>query len=313
MKNIIKSLMIGLAAVALLASCEDKDKNVEIDPYATNWIYLEKPSMTAYNAMFTASSGWVLPFDSLQTVSRARCTKPAPADVKVTMKIDESLVAAYNDAHATDYEFLTGVVLEKNTLTIPKGEYVSVDTVKVVHNSDHQDLTANGTKTYLLPVVIDSYNGSLTKSEQSVVYLTYSATEVIGHVVKEYVGTEIDKANWHVTYDGADITSVVKGSGYRTIRQGGEIIVDFGAMYDVKTFGVEFDWSISYAGKSFTLAYSEDGVNYTEAGEYFNDPVALAVIVEFFDSVPCRYFKVVMGPPVSYSSDLQTIRATSAN
>lgn len=303
--------MIGLAAVSLLASCA-KEEATGTDPYATNWLYLEKPSTTAFSGTFTANNGWVVPFEEEQTISRVRCTKPAPQDVKVTLKIDESLVAVYNEAHGTDYELLTGVVLETNTLIIPKGEYISTETLKVVHNGDHQDLIENGTKTYLLPIAIASSTGSLTRSEQGITYLTYSASEVLGHVVQSYVGTEISKNAWTVTYDGTDITYTVKGTGYKTIREGGEIILDLGDQYNLKTFGVEFDYSMSYAGESYTLAYSEDGVTYTDAGEYFNEFNQLELIVEFYEVLSCRYIKVTMGAPLSYSSDLQTIVATTA-
>lgn len=304
--------MIALAATALFAGCAKEEGPV--DPYSVNWGYLEKPSVTSYSALFTAASGWVEPFEELQVISKARCTKPAPKDIKVNVKIDESLVAAYNAEHGTNYALLTGVKLEKDYLTIPKGQYVSNDTIKVVHTTDHQDLLENGTSVYLLPVVIDNFTSSLTKSEQSVAYLTYSATEVLGRVIREYIGTEIDRSGWTVTYDGTDITNIAtKNSGYKTIKKGGEIIMDLGTQYDVKTVGVEFDYSISYAGKSFSVAYSEDGTNYTEAGEYFNEYETLKVIVEFFDPLPCRYIKITMGAPLYYSSDLDELRATTAD
>lgn len=305
--------MIAFAAVALLAGCVQKEE-VAVDPYATNFVYLKAPGLNTFNALFTAAGGYVQPFEEEQKlVVEVRSTKAAPQDVKVTIDSDESLVAAYNEANGTDYELLTGIDIQDLNITLKKGEYVSADTLRISHDL-HEDLMEKGTKTYILPITITDFTGSLTKSEKATFYLFYNVTEVVGRVVKDYVGTEVDRSGWTVTHNGDDITrTATSSSGYRTIPTGDAIIVDMGAMYDLKSFGVEFDWSISYAAKSVSLYYSEDGENYTEAGEYFNEFTQLNLIVEFFDVVHCRYVKIVMGAPLSYSCDLNQLHATTAN
>lgn len=305
--------MIAFAAIALLAGCAQKEE-ATLDPYATNFVYLKAPGLNTFNALFTAAGGYVQPFEEeQQLVVEVRSTKAAPQDIKVTIDSDESLVAAYNEANGTDYELLTGIDVKDLNITLKKGEYVGADTLRIAHDL-HEDLMEKGTKTYILPITITDFTGSLTKSEKATFYLFYNVTEVVGRVVKDYVGSEIDRSGWTVTHNGNDITrTATSSSGYRTIPTGDEIILDLGAKYDVKSLGVEFDWSISYAAKSVSLLYSEDGMTYTEAGEYLNEFTQLNLIVEFFDVIPCRYFKIVMGAPLSYSCDLNQLRATTAN
>lgn len=301
--------MIALAAAALFSGCAKEEGPV--DPYSVNWCYLQDPSMTTFDGFFTAASGWVVDYGENQTITQARCTKPAPQDIKVKLKIDASLVAEYNQKHETEYEMMTGVQLAKTVLTIPEGKYVSADTLTVMHN-EHADLIENGTKSYLLPIVVESVEGPATQSEKSVIYLVYNASKVLGRILTDYVGTQLDRTNWVVTQNGTDITEYAVGGWDTYIREGDEIILDMGAKYDVRALGIQFyNYYYYYAAYSFKLSYSEDGVTYTDAGEYFNENSSSLVIVEVFDNLPGRYIKIVIGQPfTSWGMYLDELYAT---
>lgn len=306
--------MIAFAAVALLAGCAQKEEG-PVDPYSVNWLYFEAPLTNSFEAIFSKEFGFLDPFQEQQNIPfTIRTTKPAPTDSKITVSVDESLVAVYNEANGTDYQMLSGVQIAKSEVLLKKGEYLSIDTLRVTH-LDHDDLMSAGDKTYLIPITVTDLPGSFEKSERAIFYLFYTVSETtaLGRVEKDYFGTQIDRSAWKVTYYGYDITSTVTAdSGYQSTYQGDEVFVDLGDMYDVKCFGVEFDYSMSYAGKSYSLAYSEDGVTYTDAGEYFNDYYQLKLIVKFFRTLHCRYIKITIGEPYSWGCDLDELRATVA-
>lgn len=300
--------MIGLAATALFAGCAKEEGPV--DPYSVNWAYLEVPKGTEYTLEFSTLGEWVTSMNEVQKFTRLRCTKPAPSKVTATIAIDESLVAAYNEKNGTSYELLPGAKLEKTTLVIEQGQYASADTIKVIHEG-FDEILANGSKSYLLPVTVTSLEGDVTKSEKGTFFVVYEAKELIGRIGYDYVGVELtNKSEWTCTSsEGVNLPKVINGnaSDYQWLRSGGGwvdgteyITIDLGATYKIKSFGLRY-YAWYYSTDQYSLFFSVDGENYTDGGNYVNDGNS-SLIAEFFAPIEARYIKIWNGT-VSYYDD----------
>lgn len=315
MKNIIKSLMIGLAATALFAGCAKEEGPV--DPYSVNWAYLESPKGTEYSMKFSTIGEWIATVDTVQKFTRFRCTKPAPAKLIATVVIDESLVSAYNEKNGTSYELLPGASLEKTTLVIEPGQYTSTDTLKVVH-SGFDAILENGTKSYILPIAITNVTGSdnVSKSEKSVFYVKYEAAELFAQVVNNFVGVELtNKDQWTCTSStGADFVNIIDNStgSYQWIRRNGDwqngsdtMVIDLGDTYTIQSFGAMY-YAWYYASDQISIEFSTDGENYTDAGTYLN-PGNKTLIVQFFAPIEARYLKIQNGTAAYYDEYYGTV------
>lgn len=316
MKNIIKSFMIGLAAVALLSGCAQKEEATN-DPYATNFVYLKAPLASTYRATFSTGGNWKNKPDSIAYFTQPRCTKPAPQDIKVTVEIDESLVEAYNTANGTDYAFLSNIEIMQKELTIKKGEYVSVDTVKT-RLTDYDTFLEAGTMNYIVPVrMTNTTAGKL--SETNTFYIFYEASALFAEVTNKYTGVKMNRSNWKIYKDnigGKDITSTLTdGSTYSDVfgseYRGHEIVlyVDLGDVYsNIVNIGVEpYGNYSSYNALNTKVEISVDNVTYKDLGTYYTYDKAPAVL-DLYDPQEARYIRLTgYDPQSSYGWDIGEI------
>lgn len=305
MKNIFKSFMIALAAVALLSACAQKEESV-VDPYATNFVYLKAPLSTTYRATFSTGGNWKNKPDSVTNFTQIRCTKPAPQDIKVTVEIDETMVEAYNAANGTEYQFLPQVELVQNDFVIKKGEYVSTDTLKTVI-TDYAPILAAGTQSYIVPIkMTKTSNGVLSESNHF--YVFYEASMLFAEIVNNvYSGTKLDRSAWKIYVDefgGRDVTSTLTDNTNYTdvyyLWSGTVLCIDLGAVYEnIVNIGIHH-YSYNYTAGSIKVEVSEDNVTYKDLGTYDCKQVGNAVL-DLYDPQVARYIKVTGYDPISSS------------
>ena len=321
MKNIIKSLMIGLAAVALSAGCTDKEEPTGTDPYATNFVYLSSPKATSFRATFSTQGVWKLKPEETQVFTPVYCTKPASGDIKVSMKIDESLVAKYNEENGTEYQFLPEVKLASDKLTIKSGEYVSVDSLKLVH-TDYESIVSGGTAKYLVPIVVTEVAGTavLTESRPSVFYFFYDAAMLFAEITNQYTGVKIeDRSGWKIYEDeigGYDLTSTLTDDSYYTDEWWYApvvLYVDLGQIYEnITNIGIRWyaDYA-SYSSDTIQVEVSDDNIEYKDLGTYNCGGVSPTVL-DVYDPQQARYLKITLGEPYSLSTDVCEIYVATA-
>lgn len=197
MKKFWKYLAISAIAVGALpmASCSDDDA---VDPYTLNYCYVYQPNSTYAQLEYKANGEFLVDIANPLQVMPVRLTKPATRDLNITVAIDESLVAEYNEANGTSYKFLTGCSIINPTLKIKAGEYISTKTVTetipdpddesgegtisnqvVVNDSitvSFGDMSGfrTGDVDLILPIVITNGDGT-TISKSSRIFLTFSS------------------------------------------------------------------------------------------------------------------------------------------
>lgn len=311
--------MIAFAAVALLAGCAQKEE-ATADPYATNFVYLKAPLSSTYRATFSTGGTWKTKPDSVMNFMQARCTKPAPQDIKVTVEIDESMVETYNAANGTDYKFLTDIELVSEQLLIKKGEYVSVDTLKT-KLTNYDGFLEAGTQKYIVPVRMTSTTAG-TLSESNSFYIFYDAAALFAEITNKYSGTKMDRSGWKIYKDeigGKDITSTLTdGSTYTDVYgseyRGHEIVlyVDLGQVYDnICSIGVEpYGNYASYNALNTKVEISVDNVDYKDLGTYYTYTTSPAVL-DLFDPQEARYIRLTgYDPQSSYGWDIGEINVS---
>ncbi len=314
--------MIGLAAVALLASCEDKDKNVEIDPYATNFVYLKAPLSSTYRATFSTGGTWKIKPDEVVEFMQVRCTKPAPQDIEVTVSIDESMVESYNALNDSEYQFLSEAELFQEKLVIKKGQYVSEDTIKLRHTNIDAMLEA-GTQSYMIPVKITSVSSG-TMSESGSFNIFYEASMLFAEITNTYTGVKItDRTGWKIYKDqigGKDITSTLTdGSNYTDVYGSdykGTVVlyIDLGKQCDnITNVGVEhYANQGSYAATEMQVEVSTDNVQYKSLGTYRTSGYGTAVL-DLYEPQSARYIRITgYDPTSSYGWDIGEINVATA-
>lgn len=311
--------MIAFAAVALLDGCAQKEE-ATLDPYATNFVYLKAPLSSTYRALFSTGGTWKTQPDTVMSFMQARCTKPAPQDINISLEIDESMVETYNAANGTDYKFFAHVELLSEQLLIKKGEYISVDTLKTRITNFDSFLEA-GTQKYIVPVRMTNASAG-TLSESSSFYIFYDAVELFAQLTDTYSGVKMDRSGWKIYKDaigGKDITDMltdgslytdVYGSEYR----GHEIVlyVDLGQVYNnISCIGVEpYGNYAQYNALNTKVEISMDNVEYKDLGTYYTYTTAPAVL-ELFEPQEGRYIRITgYDPQSSYGWDIGEINVS---
>ena len=149
MKKILMAVLVSLVA---FTACENYgDDNHKFD----NVVYLASTS----DAQLTTFSNTRATYDcALQAV----LTYPAGQDVTVSLRVDPSLVAAYNARYGTEWQMLDSKYysLLSETVTIPAGKTTS-DAVtlrlrELTGEGDEQTGALPIDETYLVPVRIGS-------------------------------------------------------------------------------------------------------------------------------------------------------------
>ena len=214
-----------------MASCSDDET---VDPYTLNYCYVYQPYSTYAQVEYKANGQFLVDIANPLSVMPVRLTKPAPKDMNITVSIDESLVAEYNEANGTEYVFLTGCSVLNSPLKIKAGEYISTKTVEqgsVVVDEEGNEIVVTettlvndsisvsfgdmsgfmtGESDYILPLVITNADGA-TISKSSRIFLTFSSTYRANKVSSNYtnfVSVDIEADGWQTAYKNLTVDQV---------------------------------------------------------------------------------------------------------
>lgn len=296
MNKLIKSILIGFAAVAVFAGCA-KEEEGPVDPYSVNWTYILAPGVSTFNAIVSDAGEVIVPFDTLDlNVNQLRCTKPYA--VSASFEIDESLVAAYNEANGTDCLFFEHASLINDHLSIEKGAYISADTLKVTYDIEGiNSMLASVTSPteYVLPITMTELKGDGQMSEKHIVYIVYKVVVLTAQQVDTPRGVLFTdwskgtiKINGEVTTrlnDGSKYTDVYVGAGKTTID------VDFGMEIPLQTIEiVPYEWY--YGWSRVEILLSDDGVKWESNGIY-DFYQAYNYYITFYSDKVTRYVRII--------------------
>ena len=157
-KNLFYIGMFALCGIGLAACGDDEAYDVYGDPF--NRVYTLDNSKT-YKIVQT-------PISTVSNVDfkwPVKCSRKADGTIKVAVEVDNSLIAAYNEEHGTEFEAMPAgaIVLENAEMTIPAGEMVVADTVHVKLTDDASVLsTLKSEKGYIIPLRLVSAEGPNT-------------------------------------------------------------------------------------------------------------------------------------------------------
>lgn len=236
MKKFWKYLAISAIAVGAMpmVSCSDDDA---VDPYTLNYCYVYQPYSTYAQLEYKANGEFLVDISNPLAVMPVRLTKPASRDLNITVGIDESLVAEYNEANGTDYKFLTGCSIANSPLKIKAGDYISTKTIQQTfvdpdaeegENMITEDIVVNdsitvsfgdmsgfmtGETDYILPIVITNADGA-TISKSSRIFLTFSSTYRANQVSVNYlskVAIDVEADGWQSAYTNLTVDDVFTG------------------------------------------------------------------------------------------------------
>lgn len=271
-RNFISCTGILLVVTSFTACNEEVPYNQYDTDYNANFVYI-KPADDVYmdkehTIVYSSADNIIVSPQSNAYLLSARSTKAAPRDMTVSFALDPTLVEAYNKEHGTDYAMLSNAKLEKETLTIKKGEFVTTDTLKVVY-TDKKEF-ADG-KNHLLPVVISKVSEGAQISEQSHVFIVYKSKQVQWLSTQEPIGKKVENRDaWTMQREGMEETSVLDGSFSWDYAWGEEeetVTVDMKAPVTVRSIAVSFYSDAgSYLRSKTMKVYVLEGDEYKDLG-----------------------------------------------
>ena len=244
-----------------------------------------------------------LPASSSSDLNLEFPVKVAPAGtaaINATVAVDNSLIAAYNEANGTHYEALpaANLNLQFADVSIAAGE-VKSDVVKLSLTGDLTGLRAAGG--YLIPLKITS--STAVSESNGVVYVFVEAVEQLfksGPTTADLAGLtrETNRDGWSAKDgNGSPVTNIFGQSSWSG-SSADPIIVDLGKEYEIGAAAlcsVYSNYGDYYRLRTATVHYSTDGVNFTgmgtaESGDFVWDGNYSVAVLE--GTVKARYIKV---------------------
>ena len=217
-------------------------------------------------------------------------------DVTLNIAIDESKVAAYNEAHGTNYEFKADAELVSNTITIgTDGNMGSF----AINTGDLEGI--ENEIPYVIPVTITSINGAAVEiSGGNTVYvvvkgvgreLTVSSGEYSGSQLSNPVTCTVDGSSTGLY--GNNWVDVINNEtwSYDYVRSGQLMEIDFGQVVKLSSFYV-YHYYASYSADKLTMETSVDGSKWNDWGEVSYQQ-ARAYFVNMSATEEVRYMRLV--------------------
>lgn len=316
MKNRKNLFYIGAFTICSLslAACDKEDVyDVYGDPY--NRVYTLDNSQ-AFKIVQT-------PISTISNVDfkwPAKCSKKASENIKVKVIVDNSLIAAYNEEHGTEFEAMPteALVLNNMEMTIPAGSMAVSDTAHV-QLTDNADVlgTLKSENGYIIPLRLESAEGGDSQLSTNMLNPTFVTVFVsednMNHDATTYKGTGTlvaDQSGWTATTNGNvqswydPIESILDGD-YTTYccisKSSGDLYmdIDMGKPYTfdgVKMTYYGYDYSTweqkeagaFYAGMS--VSTSDNGTDWKLQG--IIDKEAEACV--FYAPLTARYIRITV-------------------
>lgn len=185
----------------------------------------------------------------------------------VTAAADNSLVAAYNEAHGTSYAALpaANLNLENASLSIAAGDNASTAEVKISLTGDLTGLTAKAG--YLVPVKLSASSGAVVSESRGVVYAVVSVENNVIRAISsadDMIGFPAGgSSSW--TADCGDASNLFDGNNSTMVSglssSGNVVTVDMKSSHMVT--GLHF---YTYNFSNLSIEYSADGDVWETAG-----------------------------------------------
>lgn len=310
-KNLFYIGMFALCGIGLAACGDDEAYDVYGDPF--NRVYIQGGSNT-YKIVQTPIST----VSNLDFKWPAKCSKKADGTIKVVVEVDNSLISAYNEEHGTVFEAMPAgaIVLENAEMTIPAGERVVADTVRVRLTDDSNVLsTLKSEKGYIIPLRLVSAEGTNSQLSTNMIeptFLTITVTEDnMNHEATEYTGTGTlvaDQSGWIATTNGTvetwydPIESIFDGdyqTGCYITQSSGELQldVDMGKAYSFEGIKMTYNgydsstWDYAEVGaftSGMTVSTSDNGTDWKLQGEIDRSTAACV----FYAPLTARYIRI---------------------
>ncbi|MDE6782928.1 MAG: DUF1735 domain-containing protein, partial [Paramuribaculum sp.] len=222
--------------------------------------------------------------------------------VKVTLAIDNSLIAAYNTTNGTDYQALAGTTLGATQLEIPVGQISANLSMKLGNYTG----VANDIE-YLIPVKINfvSGDGALLPEAFQVAYIEVTAApKVVTCMVNLPDGlTQFESTNWSATTGSSsgnqDFTNVLDAPvDYFWFYPGYTTTVDLGEVQNISAFAMYwYAWYYALVNLE-NIETSVDGNSWTSWGNMeLPDDMTYASThyIVFSKPAKMRYLRFVNG------------------
>lgn len=201
-----------------------------------------------------------VPFANLCAVS---------GDMQGTLLVDNSLIAAYNESHGTDYAPLPAAIQSQLTITpgiVKEGDTQTPDGIRI---SVPDAVAATIEGSYLIPLRLQtSFANGVVYEEDDIVYIKVetkssiinaSPTAILGTVQSN--GNDVWSCVSAVNFDPEEMsTSGWTPTGSRIASA--EVVIDLGAEHKVSSFMIN-----CYVMNNAHLYFSTDNSQWTDIGE----------------------------------------------
>lgn len=197
----------------------------------------------------------------------------ADENINVSLKVDPSLINAYNAVNGTDYVLMPNATFEHSTITIKKNAQTPEENV-VLTFSDAMASVRMG-ENYILPIVISEVNGvGAGIGETAAAYIIFQTVEKLSLSVKDVpIGTVIsDFSGWNVTFDGSATNSTGRKSWINLVTNPGSsvdyfvaskpLVIDMNRLETVSAVQIKYFSSRYSPGSTVVVETSMDGIDY---------------------------------------------------
>lgn len=300
-KNIFYTSMLALCAMSFAACDDEETYDFPGDPY--NRVYLQDKS-TSYKIVQTPIST----VSNLKFETSLKCTQKASANIKATVEVDNSMIAAYNEEHGTNYEAMptSALVIENATMNIPEGTMATIDTLRIAISEDESILsTLRSENGYLIPLRLTMTEGGNSQLSSNIfsTYLIVTVTEDnVNHdaVESDITGTLVaDQTGWSATTN-ATVHSYYQPLTYLFTTA----TSSYCYLYNVPTINLDIDMGQSYTFDAIRLqrstgtssfvsgmliCTSNDGTTWKSVGELTKSSMFCA----FYAPITTRYLRIV--------------------
>lgn len=312
---------IALATLTLQSCSSDQSYDVVGNP--NNLFYIKANSSSSVSSPNTLAFAVVHTpvgdFGNVKAKFPIRSLRAVDNTAKVTAKLDNSLIDAYNTKYATSYvKFPDGTLnVDSLTATILKGQSLGEDSLILsVPSSALSQLTGPG---YIAPIRITSISGADgTDSEDysiGYVIVTTSTKFIKANVGSaDMQGTLItDYSSWTGSSDTGTASTFSQMftssnySGWSFSANPSTMIIDMQETKNLTGFRMMsiYGSSSSYSFKNVAVAVSTDGANYTDCGSATSSEMTNQSgyqYICFYGSMSCRYLKLTVTWASSYGS-----------
>lgn len=318
-KNILYAGMLALCTLSLAACSDDEVYDFPGDPH--NRVYMP-PKSNSYKIVQTPIST----VSNLKFETYLKCTQRASANIKATVEVDNSMIAAYNEKHNTTYEEMptSALAIKNAVMNIPTGDMSTSDTLTITLSEDENVIknlkSQNG---YLIPLRISMTHGGNSQPSSNVFsnYLIVTVKEDnVNHeaIDDDITGTLVtDQTGWSATTNGTvssyyqSIEAMFDGdmSNYCSISSSEDLKLDvnMGKPYTFDAITLYYGFSSNWGNYEYpsltsgmTIYTSSNGTSWQSAGEITGSNSKNCI---FYAPITAQYIRIIK-PKGSYSTSL---------